>query len=161
LSDEQSKKVEELSGKMREKFQELFGLEGEERGRKMQELMKENEKAVSEILKPEQMKRLKQVSYQLAGGGGFTDPEVVKALQITDAQKAEIQKINQATAEQMRDLFQGGPPDDEARKKIQEMRKAATEKIVNLLTAEQKTQWKELQGEPFKGEIRFGPPRGA
>jgi len=37
---------------------------------------------------------------------------------------------------------------------------AATEKTLGLLTADQKTKWKEMTGEPFKGEIRFGPPGG-
>jgi len=53
LSVEQSKQIEDLSDKMREKFQEIFGLEEEDRGKKMQELMKENEKAVAKILEPE------------------------------------------------------------------------------------------------------------
>jgi len=160
LSEDQTKKVEELSETMREKFRDAFSLEGEERGKKMQELRAENEKAVAKILKPDQVKRLKQISYQQQGGRAFTDPEVAKALQLTDDQKKEIQKINQDTFAQMRELFQpGSPPDEETRKKMTELQTAAADKIVKLLTNEQKTRWKDLQGERFKGEIRFGPPR--
>jgi Spy/CpxP family protein refolding chaperone len=153
LTDEQIKKVEELSEKMREKFQEAFGLEGEERTKKVQELMKENEKAVAEILKPEQGKRLKQISYQQQGAGAFANADVAKELALTDDQKQEVQKINEETGAQIREIFQGGQVDEEGRKKIQELRKAATEKAVKVLNDEQKTKWKDLQGEPFKGEI--------
>src|SRR5262249_20714624 len=34
------------------------------------------------------------------------------------------------------------------------LRKATEEKLMGVLTDDQKTKWKELQGEPFKGEIR-------
>lgn len=160
LTEEQARKVEDLGEAMREKFQEAFALEGEERDKKMQELREENEKAIAKILKPEQMKRLKQISYQQQGPSAFTDAEVAKALQLTDAQKKDIQKINADTFAQMRELVQpGSPPDEETRKKMTELRTAAAEKIVKLLNSDQKTKWKELQGEPFKGEIRFGPPR--
>ena len=33
-------------------------------------------------------------------------------------------------------------------------------KIKALLTDDQKAKWKTMTGEPFKGEIRFGPPGG-
>jgi hypothetical protein len=48
--------------------------------------------------------------------------------------------------------------DEEARKKREEeARNATDEKLMNVLTNEQKTQWKELTGEPFKGEIQRPP----
>jgi Spy/CpxP family protein refolding chaperone len=159
LSDEQSKKVEEFSAKMREKMQDAFALEGDERRTKMQEIMKESEKAVADLLKPDQTKRLKQIGYQLQGSTAFTTDDVVKALSITDDQKKEIQKINQESFAQMRELFQGGtPPDADTMKKVQALRKEATEKATKVLTDEQKKKWKELTGEEFKGEIRFGRP---
>ena len=62
----------------------------------MQELHKENEKSVAKILKPEQFKRLKQISYQQQGGRAFTDPEVAKALRLTEEQQKTIREINEA-----------------------------------------------------------------
>jgi Spy/CpxP family protein refolding chaperone len=160
ITDDQLKKVEELSEQMREKFQDAFSLEGEERTKKMQELQKENEKALSEILKPEQWKRLKQISYQQQGAMAVATPDVAKALQITDTQKEQIQKLNREMFEQMREIFTPGtPPDEEARKKMTELRTATADKIMQVLTSEQKTKWKDMQGQPFKGEIRFGPRR--
>jgi eukaryotic-like serine/threonine-protein kinase len=159
LSDSQVKKVQELGEKMREKFEELRDLEPEERGKKMRELTAENDKAIANILKPEQEKRLHQIAYQQQGPDAFSNPQVVKALGLNDTQKAEIQKINEDFRSERRELFQGGPPDEETRKKMRELEKTASDKIMKVLTSEQKTKWKEMEGEPFKGEIRFGPPR--
>ena len=50
-------------------------------------------KAFGEFLKPEQITRLKQISYHTRGARAFTDPEVAKKLNLTDAQKSEIQTI--------------------------------------------------------------------
>jgi Spy/CpxP family protein refolding chaperone len=159
LTPEQINKVEDLSENIREKFREVFEAPEEERGKKMQELRKENEKAVAQILKPEQVKRLKQISYQRQGSRAFTDTDVAKALQLTDEQQKKIREINEEAGRKMRELFQPGmPPDDETRQKITELQKASADRIMKLLTEAQKTKWKELQGEPFKGEIRFGPP---
>jgi hypothetical protein len=162
LSDEQAKKVEEVGASMREKMMDIFqNSEGDDRRTKMQELMKETEKTIGEILKADQTKRLKQIGYQLAGAQAFGDPELAKTLKITDEQKKDIQTINMETMAAMRELFQGGggPPDEETMKKMQELRKGAVEKVVKLFNDDQKKSWKDLQGEPFKGEIRFGPPR--
>jgi hypothetical protein len=160
LTDEQNTKVREFGESMREKFQEAFGLEGEERAKKFQELAKEGEKAVADILKPEQAKRLKEIVYQQQGARAFTDPAVAKAVGLSEEQQKKMKEINDETGRQMRELFQPGtPPDDETRKKMQDLRKDSTEKIVKLLSDEQKKKWQEMQGAPFKGEIRFGPPR--
>jgi hypothetical protein len=47
----------------------------------------ENERVLAEILKPEQLKRLKQISYQRRGSNAFTDPDVAKAIQLTENQQ--------------------------------------------------------------------------
>jgi hypothetical protein len=154
LSEEQIAKLDDQAETIREKFRDAFSLEGEERTKKIQELTQENEKAVAEILKPEQMKRLKQISYQQQGAAAFRNAEVAKALELSDEQKEQIQKINEDTLAQMRELFQGGGLDDEGRKKLEELRKDAADKADKLLTDKQRTAWKELQGAPFKGEIR-------
>jgi hypothetical protein len=61
----------------------------------------------------------------------------------------------------MREAFQGGGGGGgEAREKLESLRKSSGEKIQALLTPEQQAKWKELVGEPFKGELRpFGGGR--
>jgi hypothetical protein len=101
LDDQQVEKAKELAEKTGEKMQEiresLQGLEGEERMTKMQQLNRElNEstlKSAAAFLKPEQIARLKQISFQQRGAQAFSDPEVSKKLNLTDTQKSDIQTI--------------------------------------------------------------------
>jgi Spy/CpxP family protein refolding chaperone len=166
LTPEQITKVDDLSEKMHEKFGQVpIGGSEEEREKQLKELREEhqkvraeNEKELAKILKPEQLKRLKQISYQRQGGKAFTDPEVAKAIQLTGDQKKRICAIQEETGKQVHELLQpGSPPDEETRQKMTELQKAGTAKILKLLTGAQKAKWKELQGEPFKGEILDHP----
>ncbi len=165
MTDEQKGKVKELADKQREAFSGFRGLRDlskEEREKKMEEfrtkaaeLAKANEKALNEILKPEQIKRLKQISLQQQGSRAFATPEVADTLKLTDEQKDKIKTITEDAAKEMRDL-RGGGFNEEARTKMAEIRKATNEKVLGVLTDEQKGKYKELTGEPFKGELRFG-----
>jgi hypothetical protein len=148
-----------MAEKQRGALQGLQGLSQEERRAKMQEMAKENDKAVASILQPDQAKRLHQIYLQQLGARAVANPEVAKALNITDDQKKQIQTIEQDAAAKRRELFQGGAGAD-ARAKMAELTKETNEKVMGLLTADQKTKWKEMTGEPFKGEIRFGAPGG-
>lgn len=159
MSNEQVSKIKELSEKQREAFQGLRDLSQEERRTKMQDLAKANDKAVNEILKPEQLKRIKQISLQqqVKSRLGFvlSNEEIAKSLKITDEQKGKMKEIQ----DKAREETQGLGRDEEGFKKRQEVMKATNEKVMGLLTAEQKTKLKEMQGEPFKGEITFGGRR--
>jgi hypothetical protein len=164
LDDQQKEKAKEVADKNREKFQAarqgLEGLEGEERRTKFQELAKEvNEstlKAIGEFMKPEQITRLKQISYQERGAPAFSDPEVATKLNLTDSQKGDIKTIVDESNEQMRDLRQQFQDDREgAMKKMAEIRKATLEKVTAKLNDEQQKQWKELIGAPF--EVKYEP----
>jgi Spy/CpxP family protein refolding chaperone len=160
LTDEQKTKADELRQKSREKMQEIFQGDEGERQKKMQELNEENRKAVAAILNPEQTKRLKEITYQQRGATALADPEVVKALNLTDEQQGKVKTINEETQAAMRELFTPGQaPDEDARNKMNDLRKSSGEKLMALLTPEQKSKWTALQGEPFKGEIRFGRPQ--
>jgi hypothetical protein len=165
LEDQQIEKCKELGEKAREKMtaarSQLEGLDQEERRTKMTELMKElNEstmKTAGEFLKPEQITRLKQVSYQQRGASAFSDPEVAKKLNITDSQKSDIQSIVQESMGEMRTIFQENQDDREAMmKKIAEHRKATLAKAEAKLNDEQQKTWKEMLGAPFEIKI---PPR--
>jgi Spy/CpxP family protein refolding chaperone len=155
LTEEQVKKVTELSAKQREAFTGFADLSQEERGKKFQELNSQNEKAVAEILKPDQSKRLKEISLQAQGPRAFANPEVANALGITDEQKAKLRSIQEENAQEAQKLRQAGAS-EEAQQKRAELTKATNDKMLAVLTPEQKTKWKEMTGEPFKGELRFG-----
>ncbi len=168
LDDQQTEKakdfaqktMEKISGEIREKSQGLQDLSPEEQREKRQAITKEfNEatiKAAGAFLKPEQITRLKQVSYQAQGAMAFRDPEVVSKLNLTDSQKSDIQAINQESMSQMREIFQTAQDDREgAMKKMTELRKETLEKVAAKLNDEQQKSWKELIGAPF--EVKYEP----
>jgi len=168
LEGDQIEKAKGVAEKAREKFtasRESFqSLEGEERAKKMRELTKEvNEethKAVKEFLKPEQVKRLYQITHQVQGASAFTEEHVQKHLKLTDAQKSDIDGIVHDSQQQMRTIFQESQGDREAAMaKITELRKDTLSKIEGKLTDEQKASYKEMLGTPF--EVKFeGRPGG-
>jgi hypothetical protein len=161
VSEDQVGKITQLAAKQREAFAELRNLQGEERQKKLQELNQANEKQLAEILKPEQLKRLKQIAWQQQGGQALAESDVAEALGLSGEQKEKIKTINEDAQKEMRELFQPGGNREEAQKKMAEMRKATEEKRMAVLTDTQKAKWKELLGEPFKGEItRPGRPGG-
>jgi Spy/CpxP family protein refolding chaperone len=155
LSEEQIKKVTQLNEKQRESRGGFRDLSREEREKKMAEQAKETNKALADILKPEQLKRVKQIGWQQRGIGAIGSPEVAEALKLTSEQKDKIKSILEDASKARRELFTNrGGDREEARKKGEEIRKNTNEKLTGVLTAEQKTKWKEMLGEPFKGEIR-------
>jgi len=182
-ADKAAEAVKKVTDKHADEFAKLRDLPREEQGTKRAELTKtvneETLKAVGEVLKPEQMTRLKQIELQRAGFMAYTRPEVQTALKLTDEQKEKVKTIADEGNKQVRELFgmgQGGgggarPPRGQGgaggagrgqgrggpnNEKVTAVRKETTEKIVAVLTDDQKTTWKELTGKPF--EVPAGRP---
>jgi len=166
LTDDQVKKVDEQVEKQREVFAALRDLTPEERQKEAATQAEATKKSLSEILKEDQLKRLKQISLQQRGGQALTDAEVASALNLTTEQKDRITAIQDGVQSQMRELFQAGAAGgdrEELQKKGQELRTATDQKILAVLTDAQQAKFKEMKGEPFKGELRgggFGGGRG-
>jgi len=170
LSDDQIKKVQELGEKTRASFTGLQGLSREEIQKRMEESRKESEKAVAEILKPEQQKRLKEIAFQQQMRMGLqavlTNPENAKELGITEEQKEKLQLLAEDGRKFREELGIGGGGGgfgrltDEQRQKLNDYRKSVDEKINKMLTDEQKAKLKAMAGAEFKGEITpFGGAR--
>ena len=153
VSDEQGEKLKTLSTetmeKNRERFQGFQDLSPEERQAKQREAQAELTKSLDGVLKPEQVKRFRQIELQVGGMMAFNQPRVVEALKLTDEQKEKIRGIGEEAQGQMpsREDSQADPA--AAQKKRAEITKGATEKVTALLTEDQKKEWKELAGEPF------------
>lgn len=169
LSDEQIKKVKDVTAQIREKHQEelqsLRSMDQEERREKgpaiMRAINEETEKALGEILKPEQMNRLKQISLQQRGAQAFTEPKVQEELKLTDDQKDKIKTINEDAQKEAREIFQsgqGGGDFQEIMKKMNTLRSETFDKVKGILTDDQKKTWESMTGGPF--EVKFEGRRG-
>jgi Spy/CpxP family protein refolding chaperone len=170
LTDEQVGKLKEWGQEfgrkqfegMRERFQELQGMEPAERQAKMAgwqaEASEKAYKELAEVLKPEQVARMKQIEVQVAGPRAFTMPEVAKALKLTDDQKDKLKDAQQAMQREVFELMQeagfrpGERPDpakmQEVNKKRAGLEKEFMAKAREALTAEQQDAWKGVIGEP-------------
>jgi hypothetical protein len=124
------------------------------------ERTKQEKAKLAEILLPNQLKRLNEIYIQQLGTRAFDDEEVATALSITAEQKTSIAKVREEQGAAMRELFTGGGDREAARTKMAEMRKATDEKIIAVLTADQKAKFDEMKGKPFEmpeGAQRGGP----
>jgi len=158
-----SKRGEGTKGKGGDKGKGGFDREAFQKAR--EERVAAYTKVMDETLKPEQIKRIKQIELQQGGLAVYTKENVQKELKLTDKQTTEIKEISEETQKDIgqltRDLFGGQGNQEkaaEARKKIEGLRKEAEEKITGLLTEDQKKTWKTMVGEKF--EIKVEAPMG-
>jgi Spy/CpxP family protein refolding chaperone len=167
ITDDQKKglkdvmdKAEALNKKMQEAFgggggREAFQAIQEERTKLAEEAKAAAEKALTE----DQKKRVKQIEVQRMGMMAFANDDVVKALKVTDDQKAKLKSIGEEVQKEIGDLRReyggggGGRPDPEKMAEMAKKTKAITdeamEKVTKELSDDQKKAWKELTGEPF------------
>ncbi len=104
------------------------------------------DQGLAETLKPEQMKRFKQIQHQRAG---VQDPDAQTALKLTADQRDRIKTILTNTARQRQELFKNPIDFNLALAQSKVLDKQAQGKMVAVLTAEQKKTWKEMTGAPF------------
>jgi hypothetical protein len=146
LTDEQVDKVKEAQ-KVRGDY---ANLRPDELPQKMQEMARDGERVASNILKRDQMTRLKQITLQVSGLQAFNDPEVAKALDLTDEQK---EKTRAAVKDnRFQPLPTGGT--QTAQKRMAETPRANLDKVMNLLTSEQKAKWQEMPASPSRVNSR-------
>jgi hypothetical protein len=160
LGDEQIEKAkkaaEELRGKFREDAAKLKDATPAERAEFVQKVSDEAYKVLNDVLKPEQVKRLKQIELQQTG---LSSPAAQKALKLTDEQKEKVKKIAEETTQKRREIMKEAQGDFKgAMEKVATLTKESHEKEGAVLTDEQKKQWKEMTGEPFQIKFEFRRP---
>jgi hypothetical protein len=153
LGSEQIDGVSAAARKVREKYKDeyakLKSLEPGERAELLAKVDKEVLKAIGDILKPEQAKRLKQIEFQQRvqqrGPGVFLEADVAKELQLTDKQKKRVAVVfNQCNMDSVAAL------QNRNTEQIPALRKEAMDQIRKSLNDEQKKKLEALTGKPFE-----------
>src|SRR5262249_54020887 len=116
MDQEQIAKATEVAKKVQTKhqgdFSQLENLSPTERREKMKQIGREvNEEILKDLgdtLKPEEVKRLKQIELQARGIQAFLDPEVASALDLNDDQKSKIKSISDDLMAEMTASRPGG-----------------------------------------------------
>jgi hypothetical protein len=159
LIDEQVSKINQYARGQWREAEEVARLPEKEREEKFAAMAKENDKFIAYTLAPEQRKRLNQIAMDVALLLGVTPPHLAKELQMTDEQKSRFHELQKAAHKEAVDVLRSSGGQMIKQEKLKEMRLANRWRLMDLLTAEQKTKWRELDGEPFTGDLYFGPPR--
>jgi Spy/CpxP family protein refolding chaperone len=164
IVDSQQEKLRAIGEKMREEMGSLFqgmrDLSEEDRRAKFAEIQEklkarqeEVKKQLDEVLLPQQRDRLKQLAVQArmrfqSAGDVISSGEVAETLQLTDAQKTEL-------AEKQKSL------EEEYRKENEALRNKYRDRLLEVLTPEQKAKWEQLVGKSFEFQpAQFGRFRG-
>jgi serine/threonine protein kinase len=166
LVPDQVQRVTDLAKRRREVFRDHHSF-NPEKCRANLDALANQEKALVRGLKPEQAQRLKQIAWQQSGAAAFADPEVLRALRLTNRQKERIRWVQEGKRKPKPPGHGYRGPHFEGWKKHDGPEISGLDQILNLLTAAQKEAWKSLIGAPFKGTIHlgyrpgpeFGPPR--
>jgi hypothetical protein len=171
LDADQTKEIETLNEEGRAMFLQMRGNGGPPSGppdmAKMQEMMAKMQESTTkmeakleEVLDPNQMDRLLGLFVQQQGAMSLNHSMVATKLNVTAEQKAKMAEMAKEGGEAIGKLFSNGP-NPEAMEKMQSMRKEGEEKILAMLTAEQKKSMEDMKGAEFKfPERQWGGPGG-
>lgn len=163
IVDEQQEKLRAAGEKLREDMRDMFSglrdLPDEERRErfaelreKMREKTEQLQTEVDKILLPHQRSRLKQIHTQMQMRSSGTTAnlsggKLAEELKITDEQK---EKLKQIQVEVQKELNE----------KISKARAEAKEKLLDVLTPEQREKFKTMMGDDFQFEQRRDDRRG-
>jgi hypothetical protein len=117
----------------------------------------EMEAKVKGILNADQYARYQQLALQAEGPRAFGRKDVAEKLNLSEDQQQKIREIHEANRPQPpAPGGQGGPPDfEKMRAEGDKRREEIMQKILGVLTSNQKSTWNSMVGKPFK----FQPPQ--
>lgn len=166
LSDEQIGKLKDALGKVMAKFKEDIDKyqkkppSPEEADKATKAFNNDTWKAVTSVLDAKQSKRFQQILWQMGGIGALEDPDLQKALKLSDEQKKKLAAIfKDGKLKLQKALKEGKASKEKVGALVDALVKEAEDKINALLTDEQKKRLKELKGPPFQFSSPAPPPR--
>jgi serine/threonine protein kinase len=136
----------------RESLGDMGRLSAVQRGRRAIERARAYEIEVKALLTPVQLTRLRQIGLQAEGPSAFGQPQVIAELRLTAGQRQEIRTIE---SESLFEWMRGPSPAGEAGKPRE---KSANERILAVLTEEQRQRWRTLTGTPTLAVLTPFPP---
>ena len=157
LTDEQKANVKQINETVTTGRKKLFAevtKESGERGAKIAELNKKAAADIATLLDETQRKRLQEIVLQVNGAAEITKKEIREALQLTAEQDAKLKEVRRANLKARQEALANFEGDRMA--KMVELQKAADEKLLAVLTPEQRKKFAELQGKKIELELFAG-----
>ncbi len=156
LEEDRAKKVEEINAEVTRERAQIVG----EYTAKLTEVNKKAEDQTLGLLNEAQRRRTEQLRLQQQGPRAFSANSVAEKLGLSQEQRDEIAKRNQQVFGDASDRSRTTtapnptvPTQDRLQQALEEGSKRSAEtreKILALLTPEQKAKWSEMTGESFK-----------
>jgi hypothetical protein len=122
-----------------------------------EELARKNEQFLTDTLTPAQNKRLHQIGLQFTALHQLTKPEIVKELNLSEEQLQKIKDLQKDARKALVALLYAREREGRA-EKLAKLREETREKVLALLTDDQKAKIAEMAGPLFKGEIVIEEP---
>jgi hypothetical protein len=154
IDSDLAKKIKTFTDKEADEFAKSLKLGEKERLKKEKELEEANAKFLTDNLSATQRKRLDQITLQVTGLHQLSRPDVVKALELTDAQQKKIEELRADAEKQLKEIATSKDR-KEKNAKYAKLREKTYEQVEALLTDKQKEKVKERVGERFKGKLEF------
>ncbi len=104
------------------------------------------EKEIASILKPEQMKRYRELNLQNMGASAFTEPGFQAALKMTDEQKARAAEL--ADKRRIESKKISALPKDERRERTTAFLRESLQSAESILDDDQRKAYEAMRGEP-------------
>ncbi|MCA9215463.1 MAG: hypothetical protein KDB27_20500 [Planctomycetales bacterium] len=157
INDEQKALVEEVNEKLREERRSLFQ-GGGDRAEMREKMAKMNDEAAEKIiakLDDNQKKRLTEIYIQVADGNALLDKAVAKELNVDEEQQKKLEDASEKNREEMTAAFQDfrDMSAEERQETSTKLRRESNERLLAVLTAEQKEQFGKLKGEKFEIDV--------
>jgi len=169
VTPDQAQKARQVADAQRRKLEGLNGLPREEAAKKVAEAQQSADKDLQAILTTDQFRRLREIGLQQLGPISMGRADVAEAVGLTPEQQQQVRTMQDRLMQTAAQGFQGGRPGPGAGPRgglldtiarIQTAKRETDQKILALLTAEQKSKWTQLQGAPFQGQLNMGPLGG-
>lgn len=154
-ADQAKKIAQAVTAKYQDELAQVKALQGAERFKKEGELSKkiaaESNTALAGVLSGEQFKRLKQIRTQQRGIYAFSEPDVAAALNLS---KDQTKKLRAVEKDYQTALLEANKLADAGAKAqaANTANKDSMAKALDILDDTQKTAWKDLTGEPYRGK---------
>lgn len=116
------------------------------------QIVQQTKQELESLLKPAQRQRIEQILLRRRGTRILLDENIATKLRLSPSLQKQIEKIIEETEEavaKLREDLQAGEPREPLGKKYQDLHTQQQRDIFDLLTLEQKTDWRDLLGESF------------
>jgi len=151
LTDEQKNKVRQINESVTIGRKKLFAevtKESGDRGPKIAELTKKATADIEKLLDEAQRNRLQEILLQVNGAAELAKKELRDALHITDEQNAKLKELRRENIKARQESLANYEGDRMT--KMLELQKAADEKLLSVLTPEQRKQFEAMQGKKLE-----------